>query len=84
MRNARRGPDEGLMERVRAEFREMPGLRLTPRQAQRLWGCDKDTCVTVLDHLVESRFLCRTRTDPWLFLDESCYHLNAATFAAAA
>lgn len=84
MRSIRRGPDESLMERVRAEFREMPGLRLTSRQAQRLWHCDKETCMTVLDRLVESRFLCRTRTDPWLFLDDACYHLNASAVAAAA
>jgi hypothetical protein len=35
----------------------MPGLRLTPMQAQRLWGLDPQTCGGVLHHLVEARFL---------------------------
>ena len=28
------------VRRVRAEFLEMPGLKLTVQQAQRLWGVD--------------------------------------------
>ncbi len=31
---------ETLVERVEAEFREFPGMRLTTHQAQRLWGVD--------------------------------------------
>jgi hypothetical protein len=30
--------DEALLHRVYGEFLEMPGLRLTCQQAQRLWG----------------------------------------------
>ena len=32
---------ERIVYRVREEFREMPGLRLTPAQARRLWGLDR-------------------------------------------
>ena len=32
-----------LVHRVRGEFLEMPGLRLTRAQAQRLWGLDEET-----------------------------------------
>ena len=35
---------EGIVSRVREEFREMPGLRLTPAQATRLWGLENDFC----------------------------------------
>jgi hypothetical protein len=49
--------DENLLQRVRAEFREVPGLRLTVAQAQRLWGLDRVTCEAVLSRLTESRVL---------------------------
>lgn len=46
-----------LVWRAQAEYIEMPGLCLTRRQAQRLWGLDEAHCLAVLDALVESRFL---------------------------
>ena len=46
-----------LVSRVREEFREMPGLRLTPAQATRLWGLERDTCQEVIDRLVAAAFL---------------------------
>ncbi|HJZ78514.1 MAG TPA: hypothetical protein VKE51_42595 [Vicinamibacterales bacterium] len=48
---------EVIARRIRAEFREMPGLRLTPAQARRLWGLDVDICHKVIDALVASEFL---------------------------
>ena len=41
-----------LADRVFAEYREMPGLSLTPPQARRLWGCDACTCDRVIDELL--------------------------------
>lgn len=52
---------ELLLQRVRAEYLEMPGLRLTRAQAQRLWGVDRQITDMLLDHLVESRFLWATK-----------------------
>jgi hypothetical protein len=49
--------------RARAEFLEMPGLKLTAAQAARLWASDFALCKAVLDRLVESRFLVRTRDE---------------------
>lgn len=49
--------DPGLLMRIRGEFLEMPGLRLTIQQAQRLWGLDRNTCVCLLDTLIDSGFL---------------------------
>lgn len=46
-----------LAHRVRAEFIEMPGLRLTPPQAARLWGLEPRACRDVIDLLVGSAFL---------------------------
>ena len=53
-------PDR-TVNRVRAEFLEMPGLKLTVWQAQRLWGVDQPTCEAVIEALTEARFLARTR-----------------------
>jgi hypothetical protein len=41
-----------LAARVRAEFREMPGLSLTVAQASRLLGIDQSVCEMVLQRLV--------------------------------
>jgi hypothetical protein len=49
-----------VLQRVRAEYREMPGLRLTQRQAQRLWNLDSTTCEAILETLESARFLRRT------------------------
>ena len=49
-----------ILQRVCGEFLEMPGLRLTPSQAQRLWGLDERTCQLLLEYLVDTKFLCRS------------------------
>jgi hypothetical protein len=46
--------------RIQREFLEMPGLRVTPAQARRLWNDDEHVCRTVLDVLVEMGFLRKT------------------------
>jgi len=50
-----------LLRRIWNEYMEMPGLRLTSQQAQRLWALDADTCRAVLESLVELKFLRRGR-----------------------
>ena len=52
--------DPHLLERVRSEYREMPGLCLTLEQAARLWSLDRTTCAALLDVLVSAGFLART------------------------
>ena len=51
-------PPERLLERIRAEYLEMPGLCLTPEQMQRLCGVERALCQAVLDSLVDAKFLC--------------------------
>lgn len=46
-----------VLNRIRAEFLEMPGMRLRQEQVQRLCGLDSGLCRAVLDSLVRSRFL---------------------------
>jgi hypothetical protein len=49
---------EDVLNRLRAEFLEMPGLRLTPEQVQRLCGIERTLCQLILDSLVNAKFLC--------------------------
>jgi hypothetical protein len=48
---------EPVLERIRGEYHESPGLRLTHWQFQRLWNLDPDQARTVIDQLVQTRFL---------------------------
>jgi len=50
---------DSLVQRVVADFREFPGMRLTPRQAQRLWALDPRQYDRVLERLVADGFLRR-------------------------
>ena len=50
-----------LMSRIRSEFLEMPGLKLTVRQAARLWGLERATSERLLARLAEAGFLWRSR-----------------------
>jgi hypothetical protein len=50
-----------LLDRVRADFVEMPGLELTLPQAVRLWNLRIDDCQLVLDALADAGFLKWTR-----------------------
>jgi hypothetical protein len=51
---------ERLLAIVRGEYLEMPGLRLTRHQAERLWSLDAGTCERLLTTLEEAKFLRRT------------------------
>jgi hypothetical protein len=51
---------QSLVARVRGEYLEMPGLRVTFAQACRLWQLDAATCEILLDQLVGEGFLDRT------------------------
>ena len=51
-----------LVDRVRAEFTEMPGLSLTLPQARRLFGLPQDACARILASLAREGLL-RYRAD---------------------
>jgi hypothetical protein len=60
---------EDVIRRVQGEYREMPGLRLTTAQAQRLWGLDQSACDQLLTTLVDTKFLFRTRDGAFMRSD---------------
>jgi len=66
-----RETSELLLYRIRGEFLEMPGLRLTTQQAARLWHMDMAVCASVLARLVADRFLARTRHGAYVRLDQA-------------
>jgi hypothetical protein len=50
---------QDVIERLRAEFVEMPDLRLSAEQVERLCGVEHTMCQSILDALVDAKFLCR-------------------------
>ena len=46
-----------VVDRLRAEYLEMPGLYLTPNQIERLCGIERTICQAVIDSLMRDRFL---------------------------
>lgn len=58
-----------VLQRIQGEFVEMPGLRLTTAQAQRLWGLERDVCHALLGALVDAKFLSQTRDGAFVRMD---------------
>jgi hypothetical protein len=63
--------NEDVIRRVQGEFLEMPGLRLTPAQARRLWGLDAASCDALLVALVDAKFLFRTRDGAFMRAEQA-------------
>ena len=62
---------EDVLRRVQGEYLEMPGLRLTTAQAQRLWNLDHADCDRLLSKLVDAKFLFRTRDGAFMRFEHS-------------
>lgn len=46
-----------ILERIRAEYQEMPGLTLKAEQVARLCGVDRTLCTAALQALVDAKVL---------------------------
>ena len=57
------------LQLIRAEYLEIPGLYLTQRQVERLWGLDTLTSEALLDVLVRTGFLRQTQTGGFMRAD---------------
>jgi DNA end-binding protein Ku len=75
----RAGTIEAALQRVRREFREMPGLCLTPAQASRLWGLDAVASRALLEALVDAQFLRRTANGGFMRPDSERSRPSAST-----
>ena len=58
-----------VLQRIQGEFVEMPGLRLTPAQAQRLWGLERAVSDALLAALVDAKFLVQTRDGAFIRME---------------
>lgn len=67
-----------LVARIRGEYREMPGLRLTVAQARRLSQLDAGQCDAVLEALIAEGFLVRTHDAAYMALPSTPGSLKAA------
>lgn len=61
---------ESALFRMRAEFREMPGLKLTAKQATRLWQIDLGRSEALLEALVVDGLLRRGPDGTYLLSSE--------------
>lgn len=57
------------LNRIRAEYREMPGLSLTQAQMQRMWGFEPQVCAALVDSLVATQVLRRTVKGQFVAVD---------------
>lgn len=51
---------------IRAEYREIPGLKLTRAQVRRLWNLDEPTTDALLELLESTCFLRKTRSNEYV------------------
>src|SRR5579864_150493 len=64
---------QDVLHRLRAEYTEMPGLRLNAQQVQRLCGIEQTMCQLALDALVAEKFLCAKADGHYARLTEGPY-----------
>ena len=62
--------DQRVLERIRAEYLEMPGMKLRIEQVQRLCEIEQTVCRLVLDALVKANFLCLKSDGTYVRLTE--------------
>lgn len=68
--------DQRVLERLRAEYLEMPGMKLRIEQIQRLCGIEHTMCKLVLDALVKANFLCIRTDGTYVRLTEGSWALS--------
>ena len=63
--------DDRRLARIRSEYREMPGLKLTAAQASRFWNLGPEESRIALEALVDARVLWRTRDGHYVLVADS-------------
>ena len=62
--------DQRVLQRIRAEYLEMPGMKLTAGQLQRFCGIEQTVCKPILDALVKTGFRCLRHDGTYVRLTE--------------
>ena len=68
-----------LIGRIRGEFLEMPGLKLSLQQACRLWNLSAGACGEALDALRAEGFLYQTPSGAFIALPSATRMIKAET-----
>lgn len=72
-------PTPDVKARIRAEYREMPGLQLTLAQARRLFALDAVQCAQLFEVLEREGFLKRTRRGLFILARDTQTRYGAAS-----
>jgi hypothetical protein len=75
-------PIDNTINRIKSEYREMPGLHLTFEQMLRLWRLDRSTCRILIETLIDAHFLKTTRDGRYVRCDagdrrDRCYSFHS-------
>lgn len=62
--------NDALRRRAEAEYLEMPGLKLTTKQASRLWQLDPAASTRLLDSMVDAGFLLKAKDGGYVLFSE--------------
>lgn len=73
--------DRRVLQRLRAEYLEMPGMKLRAEQIQRLCGIEPSMCTLVLEALVKAQFLSLTSDGSYVRLTEGPVRVRRAAKA---
>jgi hypothetical protein len=68
-----------LIGRIRGEFLEMPGLKLSLQQACRLWNLSASACCEALDELRAEGFLYQTPSGAFIAFPSATRMIKAET-----
>jgi hypothetical protein len=68
---------EEAVQLIEMEYAEMPELKLTFRQAQRLWNLSEELCERALSALVKTGFLNLTGDGTYVHPGGSALHVNS-------
>jgi hypothetical protein len=72
-----------FVDRVRSEYAEMPGMRLTAAELQRLCGVERLICRTILDVLMDAGYLKRHDDGTYSRASEDPIRTNAPQTAGS-
>jgi hypothetical protein len=61
-------PLDSLTSRIRAEFLQLPSLKITFQEACRLWHSNESQCLAALEALIAEGFLFRSPSGAFLAL----------------
>ncbi|MEP7306208.1 MAG: hypothetical protein ABJA98_11880 [Acidobacteriota bacterium] len=65
-----------MLRRIHCDYLEMPDLRLSPAQAQRVWELDEHTCRQLLESLTEDGLLDRSHDGTYMLRAMEPAHSN--------